>query len=125
MLALERKIQIGQRIYDLRYEQALTQTDLAELSGVNEITISNIEREKQRPSARTLRKLANAFGIEVRELTRATVMPARESPVAEDSESLLSQDPEKLEETKREHSERHQQASEGSGDSADTGDRTS
>ncbi len=69
VLVTERGTDIGQKIAELRFEQALTQENLSELSGVNEITISNIERRKQRPSARTLRKLARAFGVEVRELT--------------------------------------------------------
>jgi transcriptional regulator with XRE-family HTH domain len=72
VLALEQEVLIGQRIATLRFERALTQTELSELAGVNEITISNVERGKQRPSARTLRKLAKAFGMEVRELTAGT-----------------------------------------------------
>lgn len=72
MLALERGVQIGQRIADLRYEYAITQTELSDRSGVNEVTISNIERARQKPSARTLRKLAKTFGMQVNELTAGT-----------------------------------------------------
>lgn len=76
MLALEQEVQIGQRIRDLREARAITQVELHELAEVDAITISNIERGKQKPSARTLRKLARALGVEVMELTSGTYSPS-------------------------------------------------
>lgn len=69
VLMAERSLDVGHRVARAREESALTQVELAEKSGVNEITISNIERGRQKPAARTLRKLATALGIEVRDLT--------------------------------------------------------
>lgn len=76
MLALEREVQIGQRIRDLRKARAITQAGLAGLAEIDPITISNIERGKQEPSARTLRKLARALSVEVMELTSGTHSPS-------------------------------------------------
>lgn len=69
VLMAERSLDVGHRVARAREESALTQVELAERSGVNEITISNIERGRQKPAARTLRKLAAALGMEVRDLT--------------------------------------------------------
>lgn len=69
MLLTERDIRIGRKVRDLRWERAVTQAELAKLAGIHEITISDIENGKRSPSARTLRKLAGAFDVEVRELT--------------------------------------------------------
>jgi transcriptional regulator with XRE-family HTH domain len=56
------------RLAELRERHALTLRELAEMSGVAADTINQIElgHRKARPS--TLRKLAKALGIEVREL---------------------------------------------------------
>lgn len=76
MLALEREVQIGQRIRDLRDERAITQVELSDLAGIDPITVSNIERGKQKPSARTLRKLSRALSVEVMELTSGIYGPS-------------------------------------------------
>ena len=122
MLALERKVQIGQRIADLRYGQALTQAELAEVSGVNAITISNIERGEQKPSARTLRRLAAAFEMQVRELTAGTTGPPRESPP--DTPGETEENERRIEEAKIEKAERDEEARLRRGED-DTGGRVS
>jgi transcriptional regulator with XRE-family HTH domain len=53
----------------LRERRALSLTDLARLSGVNRITIHRVETGKQKPMPSTIRKLAQAFQIDVEELT--------------------------------------------------------
>lgn len=53
----------------LREQQALSLTDLAQKSGVNRITIHRIENGKQKPMPRTIRKLAEALQVNVKELT--------------------------------------------------------
>lgn len=72
MRALERGFEIGERLRELRRESALTQDELAEMSGVHKITISDIERGASRASAATLRKLARALEVDVREFTRSS-----------------------------------------------------
>ena len=55
------------RLRRLRLERAMTQRELCERSGVTQVTIVRAERgEDTRPS--TLRKLAQALGVEPREL---------------------------------------------------------
>ena len=53
----------------LREQQALSLTDLAQKSGVNRITIHRIENGKQKPMPRTIRKLAEALQVNVKDLT--------------------------------------------------------
>jgi transcriptional regulator with XRE-family HTH domain len=52
----------------LRQERGWTQTELAFYSGLAPSVISQIETGKRDPSASTLRKLAKALGVEVRDL---------------------------------------------------------
>jgi transcriptional regulator with XRE-family HTH domain len=53
----------------LREAKALSQKALAELAGVNEITIYRAERGDTRLRPSTLRKLAKALGVDPEELT--------------------------------------------------------
>ena len=55
---------IGQRVREARQRAALSQADLAERAGLQEVTISRIENERYgppRPS--TIRKLADALRV--------------------------------------------------------------
>ena len=52
----------------LREQRALSLTDLAQISGVNRITIHRVENGKQKPMPRTVRKLAEALQVEVEKL---------------------------------------------------------
>lgn len=61
---------IGATIREIRHEQVLTQSELADLAGIHEITVSDLERGKRKASARTVRKLAVAFGFETRDLLK-------------------------------------------------------
>ncbi len=118
MLVVERGTEIGRKIAALRFEHALTKAGLAKLSGVNEITISNIERGKQQPSARSLRKIAAAFGVEVRELTTG----ARELPP--DEPGLTTENETKIGQAKRQKAERDEETRlQGEKNASDTGDR--
>ena len=54
----------------LRREQALSQRDLSRMTGIAFDTISRLETGKQRAQPRTIRKLADALGIEPRELMK-------------------------------------------------------
>jgi len=55
--------QIGQRIRQERNKLRLTQEQLAELAGVNESYIGQIERAAKNPSLESLIKIAKALGV--------------------------------------------------------------
>ena len=54
----------------LRAVHALTLRDLAEISGVSYDTINKLELGRRPAHASTIRKLANALGVEPRELMK-------------------------------------------------------
>ncbi len=54
----------------LRQEQALSLRDLAERSGVAYDTINRLELGKQDAQPRTIRRLAEALGVEPKELMK-------------------------------------------------------
>jgi DNA-binding XRE family transcriptional regulator len=60
----------GERLRQLREERALRQEDLAELAGIGKNTVNRIERNITEPHMTTVRKLAEALGVEPRELVR-------------------------------------------------------
>ncbi len=57
-----------ERLAELRESQALTLRDLAERSGVDANTINQVELGHRKPRPSTLRKLAKALDVDVREL---------------------------------------------------------
>ena len=59
---------VSTRIRSLRKRTGLTQTQLAERSGIPQGHISNLERGKHSPSFATLEKLAGALGVPVFDL---------------------------------------------------------
>jgi transcriptional regulator with XRE-family HTH domain len=61
------------RLKDVRRRKALTQQQLAEKAGVNRVTIARIEGGKDEPFPTTVRKVADALGVEPEEL----LAPAR------------------------------------------------
>ena len=60
----------GARLRRLRTERALSQEDLERMTGIAASTISNLERGKRSAQHRTLRRLAEALGVEPRELMK-------------------------------------------------------
>ncbi|MDP8951871.1 MAG: helix-turn-helix domain-containing protein [Actinomycetota bacterium] len=48
----------------LRERKALRQEDLAELAGVGKNTVNRIEKNRTEPHMTTVRKLAEALGVE-------------------------------------------------------------
>ena len=60
----------GGRLRRLRRERALSQRDLTRMTGIAFDTISRLETGKQRAQPRTIRKLADALGVEPRELMK-------------------------------------------------------
>ena len=51
-----------------RRDRALSQQDLSEATGVAQATLSDLERGKRAARASTVRKLAEALGVEPKEL---------------------------------------------------------
>ena len=58
----------GARLRRLRRDQALSQQDLSAATGVAQATLSDLERGKRGARASTVRKLAEAWGVEPKEL---------------------------------------------------------
>ena len=61
---------IGNRLRQLRKQSLMTQEQLAERSGVAVSTIIRVERNQVEPHGSTIRKLAEALGVEPQELVR-------------------------------------------------------
>jgi len=58
------------RLKELREDRALSMRELAELSGVRHMTIYRIEHGQHQAMPRTIRRLAEALGVEPRALMR-------------------------------------------------------
>ena len=59
-----------QKLRRLRREAALSQAELAECAGTSQETISRLECGHHAARGRTLRKLAEVLGVEVKELIK-------------------------------------------------------
>ncbi len=64
-------VYIGNKLKDLRIEQALTQRELADKAGIGVNTVNRIELNDTEPHMSTVRKLATALGVEPRRLTKS------------------------------------------------------
>ena len=60
----------GERLRQLRGERALSQRDLSGITGIAHDSISQLETGKREAQPRTIRKLADALGVEPRELMK-------------------------------------------------------
>jgi transcriptional regulator with XRE-family HTH domain len=56
------------RLYEIRKERGLTQVELANMSGLHQLTISRLESDPRQIELDTLRKLCDALGIELTDL---------------------------------------------------------
>jgi transcriptional regulator with XRE-family HTH domain len=61
---------IGKRLRDLRKRALMSQRELAKRSGVGVTTIVRIERNQVEPHGSTIRKLAEALGVDPYELVK-------------------------------------------------------
>jgi len=61
----------GQRLAALRQERGWTQPQLAEQLGVSVKTVTYYERSAKNPTAKTLDRIADVFGVEPSELIHA------------------------------------------------------
>jgi transcriptional regulator with XRE-family HTH domain len=65
------------RLREVREELGYGQRELADMSGISQTTISHIETGKVKPRPATLRKLADAMGVDIREITRGPMVPVQ------------------------------------------------
>jgi transcriptional regulator with XRE-family HTH domain len=70
MDTLEAVVHIGEKLKQLRIEQAMTQEELAQAAGITRNTVHRLESNTTEPRPPTLRKLAQALGVKPRELVR-------------------------------------------------------
>lgn len=63
-------VYIGHRLKDLRIQRALTQEELAEKAGIGKNTVNRMERNLTEPHMSTVRKLADALGVDPAELVK-------------------------------------------------------
>lgn len=54
---------IGQRIASIRVRKLVTQVELAEMTGLRQATVSDIERGAKMPSVSTIRRIAHALRV--------------------------------------------------------------
>ena len=71
MVIVERFIEVdGAKLKELRRRKMLSLRELGERSGVAFDNVNKLENEKRRAQPRTLRKLAEALGVEPHELMK-------------------------------------------------------
>lgn len=68
----ERAYDVALQVIELREKHGLTQTELAERCGLAQADISRIERGSTSPTARTLQRIADALGADVRLVERTS-----------------------------------------------------
>jgi transcriptional regulator with XRE-family HTH domain len=69
-----------ERLRYIREQGGYSQQNLADESGVSQHTISEIELGRRKPQGRTLRKLAGALNVEVRDFYGESEYPKGEAP---------------------------------------------
>jgi serine-type D-Ala-D-Ala carboxypeptidase/endopeptidase len=67
-MAIIADVKIGKNLRAKRIEKFMSQAELADASGLSEAHVGRIERNEVEPHLSTIRKLANALGIEPSEL---------------------------------------------------------
>ena len=60
----------GTRLRQLRVQRAISQEDLGQMTGIAQSTISNLEASNRPARLSTIRKLAEALGVEPSELMK-------------------------------------------------------
>jgi transcriptional regulator with XRE-family HTH domain len=68
VVTMQAVVYIGERLKDLRIRRALTQEELANKASMGKNTVNRVERNLTEPHMSTLRKLAQALGVEPHEL---------------------------------------------------------
>ena len=60
-------LSLGQRIAEMRMKRGWTQTELSKLSKIPQANLSNIEKNKQDITVSTLRRIAHALEVDIRD----------------------------------------------------------
>ena len=94
-LFMDNKKLLGKRIQELRKQKGLRQEKLAELSGVEPTSISNIENGRNYPSFQTLENIINVLGINFTDVFQFEHQQPTEDLLTEISE-ILKNHPEKI-----------------------------
>jgi ribosome-binding protein aMBF1 (putative translation factor) len=68
----EHAYDLAMQITELRERRGLTQADLANQTGIDQADISRIERGSANPTERTLTRIADALGAELRFVERSS-----------------------------------------------------
>jgi transcriptional regulator with XRE-family HTH domain len=63
-------VKIGKNLRRVREERLMTQQEVATAADLNLSTVMRIENDRVEPRFSTIRRLANALGVDARELTR-------------------------------------------------------
>ncbi len=63
-------VYVGDRLKALRIRRALTQEELAQRAGLSKNAVNRLEVDKAEPRMSTLRKLAQALGVDPHELVK-------------------------------------------------------
>jgi len=69
-MANDIKRQFGERVRKLRKKRDWKLVDLSVETGLGRVFLSNLENGKHEPKLGTIKKLANAFGLTISQLTR-------------------------------------------------------
>jgi transcriptional regulator with XRE-family HTH domain len=71
-----KKMNISKQVKDLRLKHAFSQELLSEKSGLSLRTVQRIENNESSPSADSVQRIAEVFGVEVKELFEETPQPS-------------------------------------------------
>ena len=91
----DEKVLLGQRIRTLRNMKGWTQQELGEHADTNYKFVGQIERGQQNPSFAVLAKIADALGMELRELFRFKQKPLERKQVEAQIEAILQSLPDR------------------------------
>lgn len=73
---------LGERVYRLRHEHALTLHALARAVGVSPVALSDVEHGRARPSGAVLDKLASTLGVSQASLASCSTVSIRNERLA-------------------------------------------
>ena len=65
----------GERIREIRRDQNISQTQLAQAAGLNQPQVSAVEGGRVKPSAKTIEKIATALHVPVESITNEQPKP--------------------------------------------------
>lgn len=79
---------LGKRIQKIRKSKNITQENMAELIGIETVSMSNIERGKYYPTAENLNKIVQVLGVRTSELFEFESLAPHEELLKEINDAL-------------------------------------